>query len=53
MTFSEAHLGGLCPGTLVSSPPSSINGFSQRNAAEVDVILALSIPELSSCTMCT
>ena len=29
MAFSEARRRGFSPGTPVSSPPSSVNGFSQ------------------------
>ena len=44
MAFSEARCQGFSPGTLVSSPPSSVHG-----SAKINVISALSnlIAELS------
>ena len=52
VAFSEAPRQGFSPGTQVSSPPSSVNGFSQENKAKINAILTLSnfITELSLCT---
>ena len=49
MAFSEARRRGFSPGTPVSSPPSSANGFSQFNKAEINAVSTLStlITELS------
>ena len=49
MAFSEARLQGFSPGAPVSSPPSSVNDFSQENHAKINAIETLSnlIDELS------
>ena len=53
MAFSEAHCQGFSLGTLVSSPPASVNGFSQYSEAEINAISTLSdlIAELYLRTM--
>ena len=40
--FSEAHHQGFSPGTLVSSPSSSVNRFSQQNKTKINLISTLS-----------
>ena len=49
MAFSEAHRQGFSPGTLVSSPPSSVNGSANKIKLKVKAIHTLSdlIAELS------
>ena len=49
MAFSEARRQGFPPGTPVSFPPQSVNGFSHYNKAKISAISALSnlIAELS------
>ena len=37
MAFSEARRQGFSPGTSVSSPPSSVNSFSQQNKARINL----------------
>ena len=41
MLFSEAHRQGFSPGTLVFSPPSSVNGFNPKNKAQIYAISTL------------
>ena len=49
MAFSEARRQGFSPGTLVSPPTSSVNGFSYQNKTKINAISPLSnlITELS------
>ena len=41
MAFSEARRQGFPPGTAVSSPPSSVQWFSQKNKAQINAISTL------------
>ena len=49
VAFSLARRQGFSPGTAVSSPPSSVNGFIQYNKAKINGISTLAnlIAELS------
>ena len=42
MSFSEARRRAFSSGTPVSTPPSSVNGFSQQNKAKINAVKTFS-----------